>query len=50
MAVTHKVQKGICLSTDKAVPINAMGMSRHLMENYVASSWRLEAKYHCGTR
>ena len=54
MAVTHKVQKVICLSTDKAVyPINAMGMSKALMEKVmVASSRGLEKQNTviCGTR
>jgi len=32
-AIKHKVKKVVCLSTDKAVyPINAMGMSKALME------------------
>ena len=32
-AITNKVQKVICLSTDKAVyPINAMGVSKAMME------------------
>ena len=32
-AINHKVKKVVCLSTDKAVyPINAMGMSKALME------------------
>ncbi|HAZ11704.1 MAG: UDP-glucose 4-epimerase [Bdellovibrionales bacterium GWA2_49_15] len=54
MAVAHKVQKVICLSTDKAVyPINAMGMSKALMEKVmVASSRGLEKQNTviCGTR
>ena len=43
-AIAHKVQKVICLSTDKAVyPINAMGMSKALMEKVmVAKSRELE--------
>ena len=33
-AIDHGIDKVICLSTDKAVyPINAMGMSKALMEN-----------------
>ena len=33
MAIKHKVQNIVCLSTDKAVcPINAMGMTKALME------------------
>ena len=54
VAVAHKVQKVICLSTDKAVyPINAMGMSKALMEKVmVASSRGLENQETviCGTR
>lgn len=37
-AVQHKVKKVICLSTDKSVyPINAMGMSKALMEKVAVS-------------
>jgi len=37
-AVRHKVRNIVCLSTDKAVfPINAMGMSKALMEKVAAS-------------
>jgi UDP-glucose 4-epimerase len=40
-AVTHGVKKVICLSTDKAVyPINAMGMSKALMEKVVVATSR----------
>ena len=35
-AIHHKVKKVICLSTDKSVyPINAMGMSKALMEKTI---------------
>ena len=38
LAIQHKVKKVICLSTDKSVyPINAMGMSKALMEKVVIS-------------
>lgn len=41
-AVRHKVQNVICLSTDKAVyPINAMGMSKALMEKVTVAKSRL---------
>tara|TARA_B100000941_G_C28472644_1_gene537317 strand:- start:94 stop:1107 length:1014 start_codon:yes stop_codon:yes gene_type:complete len=48
----QKVKKGIFLSTDKAVyPINAMGMSKALMErNVIASSARLKNSVVCCTR
>ena len=48
----QKVKKGIFLSTDKAVyPINAMGMSKALMEkNIIASSARLKNSVVCCTR
>jgi len=40
-AVTHKVQKVICLSTDKAAyPINAMGISKALMEKVAIAASR----------
>jgi UDP-N-acetylglucosamine 4,6-dehydratase/5-epimerase len=40
-AVERKVEKVICLSTDKAVyPINAMGMSKALMEKVVIAKAR----------
>jgi UDP-glucose 4-epimerase len=41
-AIANQVQKIICLSTDKAVyPINAMGMSKALMEKVAVSKTRL---------
>lgn len=53
-AVQHKIQKLICLSTDKAVyPINAMGMTKAVMEKVmVARSRNLteEDTILCGTR
>lgn len=40
-AIEHKVKKVICLSTDKSVyPINAMGMSKALMEKVVVAKGR----------
>ena len=39
VAVQHGVQRLICLSTDKAVyPINAMGMSKAMMEKIMVAS------------
>lgn len=53
-AIQNRVKKVICLSTDKAAyPINAMGMSKALMEKtFVAKSRGLEAgeTIICGTR
>ena len=53
-AITHKVQRIVVLSTDKAVyPINAMGMSKALMEKVmVAKSRNLNGTgtVVCGTR
>lgn len=53
-AIAAGVKKMICLSTDKAVyPINAMGMSKAIMEKVmVASSRNLESRgiTICGTR
>jgi len=53
-AINYKVEKVICLSTDKAVyPINAMGMSKAMMEKVmVARSRNLEENETvlCGTR
>ena len=48
----HKVEKVICLSTDKAAyPINAMGISKALMEKVVvAASRNLEHTAVCLTR
>jgi UDP-glucose 4-epimerase len=41
-AIAYNVQKVICLSTDKAVyPINAMGMSKALMEKLAVSKSRM---------
>ncbi len=41
-AIANKVKKVICLSTDKAVyPINAMGMSKALMEKIAVSKSRM---------
>jgi UDP-N-acetylglucosamine 4,6-dehydratase/5-epimerase len=40
-AINHKVKKVICLSTDKAVyPINAMGISKALMEKVMVAKSR----------
>jgi UDP-N-acetylglucosamine 4,6-dehydratase len=40
-AIAHKVQKVICLSTDKAAyPINAMGISKALMEKVAIAASR----------
>ncbi|MBC7466814.1 MAG: polysaccharide biosynthesis protein [Bdellovibrio sp.] len=53
-AIENKVKKVICLSTDKAVyPINAMGMSKALMEKtFIAVSKQAQAAgtMICGTR
>lgn len=53
-AVSHGVQKMICLSTDKAVyPINAMGMSKAMMEKTMVAKSRhvsSEQTLICGTR
>ncbi len=53
-AIDNNVEKVICLSTDKAVyPINAMGMSKALMEKtFVAKSRTIEGRQTiiCGTR
>lgn len=40
-AISHRVSRVVCLSTDKAVyPINAMGMTKALMEKVVQASAR----------
>lgn len=51
-AVRHNVQKVICLSTDKAAyPINAMGISKAMMEKVaVAASRNLDNTTVCLTR
>lgn len=51
-AAQHKVKKVICLSTDKAAyPINAMGISKAMMEKVaVAASRNLEETTVCLTR
>ena len=51
-AIANKVQKVICLSTDKAVyPINAMGVSKAMMEKvFVAKSRTTNSTIICGTR
>ena len=53
-AIANKVRKVVCLSTDKAVyPINAMGISKALMEKVmVAKSRNLDSRETivCGTR
>lgn len=53
-AVANNVQRVICLSTDKAVyPINAMGMSKALMEKVMVAKSRLPRRSGgaiCGTR
>ena len=52
VAIESKVEKVICLSTDKAVyPINAMGVSKAMMEKvFVAKSRTSESTIICGTR
>jgi len=53
-AVQNEVRRVICLSTDKAVyPINAMGMSKALMEKVMVAKARLlhgTDSVFCGTR
>ena len=51
-AINNKVEKIICLSTDKAVyPINAMGISKAMMEKvFVAKSRMSNSTIICGTR
>jgi UDP-glucose 4-epimerase len=52
IAIENKVEKVICLSTDKAVyPINAMGVSKAMMEKvFVAKSRTTNSTIICGTR
>ncbi len=52
VAIENKVEKVICLSTDKAVyPINAMGVSKAMMEKvFVAKSRATHSTIICGTR
>ena len=52
VAIESKVEKVICLSTDKAVyPINAMGVSKAMMEKvFVAKSRTSDSTIICGTR
>lgn len=51
-AIRERVEKVICLSTDKAAyPINAMGISKAMMERvFVAKSRTTETTTICGTR
>jgi len=51
-AINHKVKKVVVLSTDKAVyPINAMGMSKALMEKVMVAKSRMTTDtIFCGTR
>ncbi len=51
-AIEARVRKVVCLSTDKAVyPINAMGMSKALMEKtFIAKSRTSRNTLICGTR
>lgn len=43
-SIAHKVSKVVCLSTDKAVyPVNAMGMSKAMMEKVAQSYARTES-------
>ncbi|QHS58241.1 polysaccharide biosynthesis protein [Chitinophaga agri] len=44
-AIKHKIEKLICLGTDKAVyPINAMGISKAMMEKVAISKARLHTR------
>jgi len=53
-AILSKVKKVVCLSTDKAVyPINAMGISKAMMEKVMIAKARTAAELNtiiCGTR
>lgn len=51
-AIQHNVERVVCLSTDKAVyPINAMGMSKALMEKVVVAKARFSGSTTiCATR
>jgi UDP-N-acetylglucosamine 4,6-dehydratase len=53
-AITSKVEKVVCLSTDKAVyPINAMGISKAMMEKVMVAKARTDSELGtiiCGTR
>ncbi len=51
-AILHNVKKVVCLSTDKAAyPINAMGISKAMMEKtFVAKARMSENTVICGTR
>ncbi len=51
-AIKEKVKKVVCLSTDKAAyPINAMGISKAMMERvFVAKSRMSDCTVICGTR
>ena len=53
-AISSKVEKVVCLSTDKAVyPINAMGISKAMMEKVMVAKARVAAESGtiiCGTR
>jgi UDP-glucose 4-epimerase len=45
-AIEHKVKRVVCLSTDKAVyPINAMGISKAMMEKIALSKSLLQQNY-----
>lgn len=45
-AIKHKVKRVVCLSTDKAVyPINAMGISKAMMEKIALSKSLLQQNY-----
>ena len=46
-AIENNVKKVICLSTDKAVyPINAMGVSKSMMEKVIIAKARNSKKQH----
>ena len=46
-AIENHVKKVICLSTDKAVyPINAMGVSKSMMEKVIIAKARIQKKQH----
>ena len=50
-AINNKVEKIVCLSTDKAVyPINAMGLSKAMMEKVIVAKARNSATKICITR
>ena len=50
VAIENNVKRVVCLSTDKVYPINAMGVSKAMMEKVFVAKSKIQTTVICGTR